>query len=566
MQKNRKRAASESLVFLLVLAAIVVAVNLLGIFAHGRVDTTEKELFSLSQGSRDLVSRLSDRLEIRAYFSEELPPPHNATERYLRDLLAEYKDASGGKVSVRFIHPKDEESQEAARRDGVMPVQDQVLKADSFSVQEGYRGLSFHYLGDSRTMPQVSTTAGLEYEITQTIKQLVGDEVAIGVLSGHEGPTLAQGLSSLKGYLPTYGLKEVSAAEPLPESLKALLIIEPGTPLSDAELRNIDRFVMRGGSLGVFGGTRKTDLSQGQPTSLTIDTGLSKLLEAWGVSLGDAIVADAQCGSARLPTQLGFPVAVPYPPAPIVTFDETQREHPVAFRLDQVPMPYVTPITVQSEAPEGVTRTVIARSTKDSWLMRGERIDLSARERWQIPGYEGPFDLGVAVSGRLPSAFAAQSSPSPADDAAANAPAQAEKDVHVLVFGSGAMLRDEFMPPPGQRGQFLGGAVAFALNAVDYLANDSDLIAIRAKNVEDPALEVPASVKEAEATAREAYEEQDEEKFQAALDRRKDAVDAWDRKKSLYRWGNMAGLPLAFALFGVLRWRMRKSKKQSLSL
>ena len=39
-------------------------------------------------------------MEITAYFSPDLPPPHNATERYVRDLLTEYRDASKGKIGA----------------------------------------------------------------------------------------------------------------------------------------------------------------------------------------------------------------------------------------------------------------------------------------------------------------------------------------------------------------------------------------------------------------------------------------------------------------------------------
>ena len=41
------------------------------------------------------------------------------------------------------------------------------------------------------------------------------------------------------------------------------------------------------------------------------------------------------------------------------------------------------------------------------------------------------------------------------------------------------------------------------------------------------------------------------------------ALDAWESRKSLYRWGNTILIPLAFAGFGVIRWQMRARKKAS---
>lgn len=566
--KQQKRAAGESIVFLGILAVIVVLSNVLGVFVHARVDLTEKEFFSLSSGSKRLASTLEDQMEIRAYFTEDLPPPHNATERYVRDLLAEYRDASGGKIKLQFIQPSDDEEKKAAERDGVRRVQDQALDGDSLTVRAGYRGISFHYLGESKAIARVDRTAGLEYEITQTIKELVGEKISIGVLGGHDGPSLQKGVANLRGYLPTYNLREVKADEEIPKDLKALLIIHPGRRLTDTELQRINQYVMNGGNLGVFGGGTKITLDQGGSTATPMDAGLNRLLEKWGVSLEPEIVADAQCSRAPMRTQFGFQIPVPYPVAPVVTFDEDQRKHPALFRIDQVPFHFTTHIGLNDALANDkqVKRTILARSTEQSWLMSGENIDLKPRESWRVPGYDGPYTLGVALEGKLPSAYADAAVTSPTDgEPVITAPARTEHSAHILVLGTGFFLRDEVLRPT-QGKQIFGGPVAFALNSIDWLANDSDLIEIRAKTIEEPTLEVPKNVKEAEATIRTAVEEQDEEKAKAAFQKRKAAIKAWDTKRNLYRWGNTLGLPVFFALFGVLRWRLRLARKAALKL
>src|SRR5689334_24752947 len=137
--RRQTRLSSESALFLLVLGGILVLLNMLGVFGlNVRGDTTEAGVFSLSKGSRRLASSLDDQMEIRAYFSEDLPPPYNAMARYVRDLLAEYQDASHGKITVRFVSPATDEEKQAAERDSVDRVSDQKLEADTFSVHEGY--------------------------------------------------------------------------------------------------------------------------------------------------------------------------------------------------------------------------------------------------------------------------------------------------------------------------------------------------------------------------------------------------------------------------------------------
>lgn len=569
MQKKQAKAASESALFIVLLGCVVVAANLLGMALHFRADSTQNELFSLSEGSKATVRRLEDQVEARLYFSEDLPPPHNSTERYVQDLLAEYQAASGGNFAVRVIHPDTDESRLAAQRDGVNAVQDQVLEADSFSVKEGYRGLSIHYLGEHFTLPHIDTTAGLEYEITQGLKQLLGETQVVGVVGGHDGPSLAQGLVNLQGYLPTYELRTVELTEPVPAEVKALLIVSPEAPFAETELRYLDQYVMRGGSLGIFGGSLKLNVSSAAPTASPIDTGLNQLLNQWGLSLGDAMVADAQCSRARMDTSLGLPIAVPYPPAPVINFDAEQQGHPVTFRLAQIALPYTAPLelldTLQDDSE--VEQTVLARSTDASWLMTGDNISLASKERWEIPGYDGPFTVGVALSGRLPSAFASAMTPAETpEQPPIEAPTRAEKPVHVVVFGGGALLEDQFLPPPGPSSQVRGGGMAFVLNTIDWLANDDDLIAIRAKNVETPVLEVPQAVKEAKDSAREAYQAQDEAELQAAYERHEAAIATWQVKKDLYIWGNILAVPLAFALFGVIRWKRRRARQATLTL
>lgn len=563
--------------FLLVLGAALVLINVLGsLGANARVDTTEAKAFSLSQGSKKLAKSLEDQMEIRAYFSEELPPPFNAMGTYVRDLLAEYRDASGGRITLKLIAPKTDEDKQAAEKDGIQRTADQKLEADSFGVQEGYRGISFHYMGESKALPRVDTTSGLEYEITQLIKQMVGVKTKIGVLASHEAATPSKGLSSLKEYMPSYDMSEVQATAEIDPALKALLIVHPTTAFTDEELRRIDQYVMQGGSLAVFGGGIKLNepnQEQGQtdPSATPIDSGLNKLLEKWGVTLDNRIVADAQCGRARMPTQIpGLAIPVPYPPVPIVSFDEEQRKHPALFRMNQIGFPYPIRLALNDnlKGDKGVKTTVLIRSTKESWLMEGDTIDLKARERWEVPGYNGPYTMGVAIEGKLPSAFgAAPTSESPEDDAAAKPGLdRAAKASRVLVIGTGYFMRDEFLPKPQGGPQAMAGAVVLALNAIDWLTQDNDLIEIRAKTIEDPMLEVPQAVKETEATIRDAVEQQDQAKAEAAFEKRKEAVKEWDQRKANYRWGNTLAIPGLFALFGIVRWRVRAARKANLSL
>jgi ABC-2 type transport system permease protein len=571
---KRTRKATESVAFLGIIAAIVVLLNVLGIFFFGRADVTKNRLFSLSDGSLRVVAQLEDTLEVRAYFTKDLPPPFNATERYVRDLLDEYQAASKGKLSVRFINPDTDETRQEAESDGVQRVAHQKIENDAVQVVEGYRGLVFSYLGETKALPAISGTEGLEYDITEAIKLLSGEKLKVGVLSGHEGPTLAKGLTTLKGMTSLYDLVEVNAATPIDQKLKALLVVAPENALSDDELRNIDAYVMNGGNLGVFGGTLKVNQDQQAGLSaVPVNSGINRLLEKWGVKMRDEIVADTRCGQAPMRTNFGLQIPVAFPPVPVIDFDEQQADHPVAYRLNQLYMPFVSALkeTGELKNDKGVTMRVIARTSKDSWLIDGDNIDLKPRDprQWKRSNDRGPFNLAVAIEGKLPSAFRAEalSSVEGAAPTGPRGPERAKTNVHVFVVGTSAFMRDEFLPPPDRQGaQELTSSVAFGLNAVDWLAQEDELIAVRAKSVEEPLIEVPATVQEAESEITSAAKQGDEAGAQAALEKRKDALEDWDAKKARTKALNVVLVPLLFLLFGVIRWQWRKQKRAHISL
>jgi hypothetical protein len=140
-------------------------------------------------------------------------------------------------------------------------------------------------------------------------------------------------------------------------------------------------------------------------------------------------------------------------------------------------------------------------------------------------GKETPhaYDFGYAYQGPLKSAFVNAPAASVSTDKAALA--ESQKPVRLLVMGNAAFATDEwtqlarFMPVYAAGAQML-------YNAIGWTVEDEALIPLRSKN----------------------------------MDSRQIAA-ASDGKASALQWANVLGLPLAFCLFGVARWRVRKSNR-----
>jgi len=572
ISSRASKQRAESLGFLALATGVLIALNVLGVFTFFRADTTQNRAFSLSDGSRRAVRELDETLSITAYFTSDLPAPFNSTERIVRDILSEYQSAGGSHVQIRFVSPNTEAERTEANERGLQLVQHQSVESNAASVVEGYRGIVFEYLGERQTIPVIQpNTQGLEYDITMAIKRLTGERVAIGILSGHEGPTLAEGLSTLQRMLPLYEVREVNANEEISTEIRALLIIEPKNEITETELRRINQFVMRGGSLGVFGGAMMVDLATAPDLSATpTGANLNQLLRPWGVVMGENIVADAQCGRVpmRDPRFPGGGYPVPYPPAPVVSFTDEQSAHPVLFRLNSTPLFFASSIET-TDAFEGNNGIVLMRSSGDenSWLLTGSSVDIHIRDprEWRatLGGASGPFALAVAVDARLPSAFEGGEIEAPAQSETPNT--EDDNEVRVLVVGTSTPLRDEFLPQGDRVAEAdLAGAMAFALNAVDWLAQDSDLIAIRAKTIEEPPLEVPQSIQTATDEAVQAAETGDEDATNEALRRRETVLSSENSRKVRMQFLNVLGVPVILIIFGLVRWQMRKAKRAAL--
>ena len=102
-----------------VLTAVLVALNLvllnIWIFPLGglRLDLTAQREYSLSPITRDLLSNLQEPLLIRGYFSEKTHPLLAPLVPRIRDMLQEYRVASGGRVQLEMIDPARDPDKEA---------------------------------------------------------------------------------------------------------------------------------------------------------------------------------------------------------------------------------------------------------------------------------------------------------------------------------------------------------------------------------------------------------------------------------------------------------------------
>lgn len=201
-----------------VYVVVVVLINLVGVTLFFRSDLTGNKIYSLSKVSQEVVSSLSDPLTIKVFFTKNLAPPHNNTERYLKDLLAEYALHANRFFNYQFydvspetegLSPSAEENQELAKSYGIHPVQIQHLEEDEVKFKRAYMGLVIIHGDIVEKIPTITTTEGLEYNLTNAIMKVNNKISSLLALSDNIDVTLYMS-SSLKAVAPLIGLDRLN--------------------------------------------------------------------------------------------------------------------------------------------------------------------------------------------------------------------------------------------------------------------------------------------------------------------------------------------------------------------
>jgi gliding motility-associatede transport system auxiliary component len=203
---------------LLMYVVVIVLINIAGQTLKFRADLTANKIYSLSDISRKVVATLSEPLTVKVFFTKDLPPPHNATEQYLRDLLKEYA-LYGNKYFNYTFYDVDAEDEgigsddtggnrQKARDYGIQPVQIQMYEKDEVKFKKAFMGLVLIHGDIIERIPAITSTAGLEYKLTTAIQKLNNKVSALLKLDGKVQVELVLS-SSIDQVAPYMGLKEL---------------------------------------------------------------------------------------------------------------------------------------------------------------------------------------------------------------------------------------------------------------------------------------------------------------------------------------------------------------------
>jgi ABC-type uncharacterized transport system involved in gliding motility auxiliary subunit len=303
------RSRGFALLGLLAAAALAVGVNMLvDRFApHARLDLTEQRLYTLSDGTRQIVGSLTDPITLRLFYSRRLGatiPAYGAYAERVRAMLDEYVALSGGRIRLEVLDPEPfSEVEDRALGYGL-----QGVPVDQSGEQVYFGLVGLNLLDDERVIPflQPERERFLEADLTRLIYELSNPtRPVIGILtslplSGDPRAMMMRIPGAGQPFVISTQLRQFFTVRDIPTDarvidpeVRVLLVAHPQN-LPETTLYAIDQFVMRGGRLMVL-----TDPhSEGQafrPTGALGETSsnLDRLLNAWGIETPrDAVIGD----------------------------------------------------------------------------------------------------------------------------------------------------------------------------------------------------------------------------------------------------------------------------------
>ncbi len=291
----------------LLLLGILIAFNAVLRPMRARVDVTEDKLYTLSDGTKQLLGELDRDVTLKFYFSksnDRLPVPMKNFAARVRDLLKEYESRSGGYLVVEEFDPKpDSDEEEWAQRYGL---QGQAL--DMFGAGgQLYFGIVAVSGNREAAIPVLAQSAEprLEYLLTRMVSEVASEKQAkVGIMSalpvngsGAANPYMMQQGGSAKWALISE-IERQNDVEPIDmtatniaEDIDTLVVIHPAE-ISDDTLYALDQFVLRGGHLLAFtdpmcitamDGANPQMMQMGQMPQTESD--LNRLTSAWGIEM-----------------------------------------------------------------------------------------------------------------------------------------------------------------------------------------------------------------------------------------------------------------------------------------
>ena len=496
--KNKTLHSGSGLLLAATLAmALIVLAN--ASLTSLRIDLTENNLFTLSDGTINIIQSLEEPVKIDFYFSRETLLGFPALLNYgnrVRDLLEEYAAKSGGNIELNIIEPEPfSEEEDQAVASGLQGV------SINTAGDRAYFGLvGTNSTDDEANIPffQDTREAAVEYDITKLIYNLANPEKrVVGIIStlpvfGEAQPGVPPSPWAIIGVMQEFfDVRNLGTGSPsIDEEIDVLMVIHPKN-LDDRTLFAIDQFILSGGNALFFvDPLAETDRTQPDPANPMVmpdmDSDLKVFLDGWGIEVVDSKLAADITSAMRVQTRgARGPQETLYLPWLRLGEDSFNSEDFTTSELKVVHLG--TAGIIEQKEDSSVQLSRLIETTTDSMQLERDLIMFQQDPSIILENFESENRtqlLAARISGKVKSAYP---DGNPAGSEEENtAPAISEGDINVILVADTDILADIFWV---RTQSFFGVDIPqpianngdFVVNTLENLSGNTDLISLRSR-------------------------------------------------------------------------------------
>jgi ABC-type uncharacterized transport system involved in gliding motility auxiliary subunit len=515
MKEKKLDTLLFSTIGMVVMFVIVVAINLIASALNTRLDLTENKVYTLSAGTKAILSKIDSPVEVSFYYSQSqprMPAQFKTYAKRVEDLLAEFRQYSHGNLEIKKLDPQpDSEAEDSANLDGV---EGQPIETG----EKIYLGVSISLPPQKVALPFLAPNRErlLEYDLARALSQVLStNKPVVGVMTplqvfGMQMPPQMRMQMGGQNQDPWVFISELKRdfevkqvpmdAEKIDDDIKVLLVIHP-KEIKDTAQYAIDQFIMRGGKLiACLDPMCLADANRQNPM-MPMPGGasnLEKLLKAWGIAFDTTkVVADMSSARKLVVRQGGQPEIVPT----LLFLSDTgiSKDDVVAQQIDEVLLPFAGVFT--GTPVSGLKQTVLLKTTKNSQLVEPFISQMSPSKIVDdFKASDTSYALAVRLTGKFKTAFPdgkpeaakpddkkdEKKDEKKSEDKAADTLKETKTDNAVLLIGDTDWLSDQFSV---QVQNFFGqkivqprnGNLPLTQNIVEQFAGDQNLIGVRSR-------------------------------------------------------------------------------------
>ena len=507
--------------FIIAVAGIILVAAICSMM-RVRVDLTEDRRYTLSPPTLKILDDIENDIYVEVFLDGEMPVALKRLKRSVKEMLDEFRIASGRKISFAFINPaavKDAEQREnqytALYNKGLNPVNIQAGDEEGGKTQKlifpgmilNYNGIEVpvNFLKNNQSVSYeqniLHSMEGLEYEMIQTIATITSDTIyRVAFLEGqgeYSEVQVADITMNLAKYF-TVDRGSIGGQPGILDGYAAVIIAGPANEFTEPDKLVLDQYIMNGGKvlwLLEEVAVNSDSLVYGATAGLYKPLNIEDQLFRYGARINPEIVQDIDCIVIRLSVTTGAEQKQ-IVPAPWVYYPKLNPNpgHPITRNLNKVKGEFVN--TIDTVGLDPSIRKTVLLSTSGSARTLSPPLFIRLKEAEMLPGEQeftrANIPVALLLEGVFPSAFRNRMTGSIVSDRNFR-PKTESAETRMIVVADADVIRNDITragttvtPLPLGQDRYTGemfGNRDFLINCVNYLVDDNGLMELRSREL-----------------------------------------------------------------------------------